>query len=91
MGLRCFSIEKLVFDVCWFVLRAVFHWQVLSPNDLHLKWIQIVPVNLSKKWLISRQSKAKCINIENPNSLALKLKLNNLIFYLRLSLIDGQK
>ena len=91
MSLGGFSIEKLIFDIRWLVLRTVFHGQILRPYDLHLKRIQIVSVYLSKKWLIRRQSKTKSINIENPDSFALKLKLNHLIIYLRLSLIDSQE
>lgn len=76
MGLRCLSIEELVFNICWFVFRTVLHWQILSSNDLHFKRIEIMPVNFSKKWLISRQGKGKCIDIENTYGLALKGKLN---------------
>ena len=82
MSLRCFSIEKLIFYISWLVLRTVLHWQILRPNDLHFKRIQIVPVNFSKKWLIRRQSEAKGIDIEDANGLALERKLNPLILTL---------
>lgn len=39
-------------------------------------------INFTKKWLICRQSKAKRINIEDTNGLALKYKLNLFILTL---------